>query len=123
LNCDQVFERTAARASNFRFDEEVAAVFDDMLVRSVPFYLERQSMIREIGRMFWVLGTDVYDLGCSTATTLIGLADEIPAPARLIGYDSSGPHARAGPGQGAHATDREAHRSPIGRPKRRPRAA
>ena len=91
MNRDQVFERTAARAGGFRFDEEVAAVFDDMLARSVPFYLEQQSMIREIGRTFWVPGTDVYDLGCSTATTLIGLAGEIPAPARLIGYDSSAP--------------------------------
>jgi len=89
LNRDQVFERSAARAGGFRFDEEVAAVFDDMLARSVPFYLEQQCMIREIGRTFWVPGTDVYDLGCSTATTLIGLAGEIPAPARLVGYDSS----------------------------------
>jgi len=33
---DKVF--TKAIKKQFEFDEEVAAVFDDMLLRSVPFY-------------------------------------------------------------------------------------
>jgi hypothetical protein len=37
---DQVFVGTAARESDFEFNAEVAEVFDDVLVRSVPFYLE-----------------------------------------------------------------------------------
>ena len=41
---DKVFEGTAARGSDFAFTKEVADVFDDMLVRSVPFYLEQQSI-------------------------------------------------------------------------------
>jgi tRNA (cmo5U34)-methyltransferase len=88
---DRLFHDTTARASDFRFDAGVAEVFDDMLARSVPFYLEQQCMIKELGRKFWLEGTNVYDLGCSTATTLINLGREVPGPGRLIGYDNSEP--------------------------------
>ncbi|HMB96444.1 MAG TPA: carboxy-S-adenosyl-L-methionine synthase CmoA [Tepidisphaeraceae bacterium] len=88
---DDVFEQTASRASDFKFDQHVAEVFDDMLVRSVPFYLEQQAMIREIGRKFHIPGTDVYDLGCSLATTLINLSTAIEAAGKFIGYDNSAP--------------------------------
>jgi tRNA (cmo5U34)-methyltransferase len=88
---DKVFQGTTARASDFEFDARVAEVFDDMLVRSVPFYLEQQHMISEIGKKFWIPRTNAYDLGCSTATTLINLCRELDESARLIGYDNSIP--------------------------------
>jgi tRNA (cmo5U34)-methyltransferase len=86
---DTVFASTAARGGDFEFNEQVAKVFDDMLVRSVPFYLEQQCLIKELAGKFWVEGTQVYDLGCSTATTLINIAREIAPSARLVGYDNS----------------------------------
>jgi tRNA (cmo5U34)-methyltransferase len=86
---DEMFAATAARASDFEFNSEVAEVFDDMLLRSIPFYREQQYMIQEIGRKFWLDGTGVYDLGCSTGTTLIALAKEIEQCSKLVGYDSS----------------------------------
>ncbi len=76
---------------DFEFNAEVAAVFDEMLAGSIPFYLEQQYMIQEIGKKFWVPGTDVYDLGCSTGTTLINLCREINKAAHFIGYDNSVP--------------------------------
>jgi tRNA (cmo5U34)-methyltransferase len=88
---DQVFLSDSPRASDFEFDAKVAAVFDDMLVRSVPFYLEQQRMVAEIAKKFWIPGTTVCDLGCSTATTLINIGKEIGDGARLIGYDNSTP--------------------------------
>lgn len=88
---DQVFQSPAARASDFEFDAEVAEVFDDMIVRSVPCYWQQQSMIQQIGKTFWIPGTNVYDLGCSTATTLINLCRDVPRGARFIGYDNSLP--------------------------------
>ncbi len=91
MNHDEIFSGTVARASDFEFNEEVAQVFDDMLARSIPFYLEQQGLIQEIARRFWVPGTRVYDLGCSTATTLSLLAKTLGAKARLVGYDSSPP--------------------------------
>jgi len=88
---DTIFHGSPKRASDFEFNADVAAVFDDMLVRSIPFYLEQQSMIKSIGKQFWIPGTMVYDLGCSTATTLLGLCQELPASAHCIGYDNSLP--------------------------------
>ena len=88
---DEVFQATAARACDFEFDQEVAEVFDDMLLRSVPFYREQQQMIKELGKKFWIPGTKVYDLGCSTATTLVNLCRELDESVRLIGYDNSLP--------------------------------
>ena len=91
LNHDDLFTMPGPRGGDFEFDESVAAVFDDMLQRSVPFYLEQQRMISELAPGLWPAGSDVYDLGCSTATTLINLSRVIPAPARLVGYDNSAP--------------------------------
>jgi len=62
-----------------------------MLVRSVPFYFEQQYMIKEIGKKFLVPGTYIYDLGCSTGTTLINLCTEIDKTVSFIGYDNSIP--------------------------------
>jgi tRNA (cmo5U34)-methyltransferase len=86
---DEMFAATASRNADFEFNEQVAEVFDDMLARSVPFYAEQQWMIREIAKKFWVPGTNVYDLGCSTGTTLAEIGRDIGPPAQLIGIDNS----------------------------------
>jgi tRNA (cmo5U34)-methyltransferase len=86
---DNLFAADAAGHRDFRFDSTVAAVFDDMITRSVPFYSELQSMTAELADDFAVSGTDVYDLGCSTGTTLIELDRRINSEIRLIGVDSS----------------------------------
>jgi tRNA (cmo5U34)-methyltransferase len=91
MNRDEIFRASEEPVGEFEFNAAVAQVFDDMLERSVPFYLQQQRMIRCIGRHFWIPGTCVYDLGCSTATTLIGLCEQLPKSARLIGYDNSQP--------------------------------
>src|SRR5262245_65261097 len=90
-NRDKVFASDAARASDFEFNAEVASVFDDMLVRSIPFYREQQSLIEQVARKFYIPGTAVYDLGCSTGLTLVNIAGALDADARLVGYDFSGP--------------------------------
>jgi tRNA (cmo5U34)-methyltransferase len=87
---DKVFlERKPAH--DFEFNAQVAEVFDDMLERSVPFYLEQVNMLTDMGGHFWIPGTKVYDLGCSTATMLIGMRQKLAASARLVGYDNSPP--------------------------------
>jgi len=88
---DQIFRTTAARATDFEFSEEVANVFDDMLVHSIPMYLEQQQMIQELATKFWAPGSNVYDLGCSTATTLCNIGRAIKKPCRLVGFDNSRP--------------------------------
>jgi tRNA (cmo5U34)-methyltransferase len=89
MNRDDIFDDGKPRGSDFTFDAEVAAVFDNMISRSVPFYAEQQRMIVEVVKRYWHPGTDIYDLGCATGTTLINLGRELDGPGRLIGYDNS----------------------------------
>ncbi len=76
-------------SKDFEFNEDVALIFDDMLSRSVPFYLEQQKLIEEIASRFYVHGTSVVDLGFSTGNTLIRLAQALGHDCSLIGYDNS----------------------------------
>ena len=78
-----------APISDFDFGEATAAVFDDMLERSVPEYRELQRMIGELAATFAEPGTRVYDLGCSTGITLETLAGAIEAPVEMVGVDYS----------------------------------
>lgn len=88
---DELFLKSSTRIGDFEFNAEVAEVFDDMIIRSVPFYLEQQDMFKEIAKRFFIPDTNVYDLGCSTAATLINLCRVIEQPGHFIGYDNSPP--------------------------------
>jgi tRNA (cmo5U34)-methyltransferase len=85
---DHLFAVPKPMVSDFAFDAATAAVFDDMLYRSVPFYGETQRMIAEIAAEFAVSGTNVYDLGCSTGATLRNLGS-IDQDVTFVGVDSS----------------------------------
>jgi tRNA (cmo5U34)-methyltransferase len=88
---DKLFAATRARNEAFTFGEDTAAVFDDMLDRSVPFYVEIQRMLGELSADFAVEGTAIYDLGCSTANTLLAVGAMLPPElnVRFVGLDSS----------------------------------
>ena len=75
--------------ADFNFGAKVASVFNDMLDRSVPFYREMQRMITEMAVDFAVDGTNIYDLGCSTGTTLLNLDPVVPRDIKFIGVDYS----------------------------------
>jgi len=75
--------------SDFKFNEAVAGVFDDMVSRSVPFYGEIQRMLAELSASFATEGSNIYDLGCSTGTTLALLQQALPVKANLYGLDYS----------------------------------
>jgi len=85
---DEVFSQRAT-VTDFKFGKEVARVFDDMLGRSVPFYDEMQRMISEMAGDFAMEGTNIYDLGCSTGTTLLNLDGSIRPDVKFIGVDNS----------------------------------
>lgn len=86
---DQIFSEEIKRVSDFKFNKNVAHVFDDMVNRSVPFYGEIQRMMAELSADHVLDGTNVYDLGCSTGTTMIGLDALLPDHIRFIGIDDS----------------------------------
>ena len=85
---DNLFKKPK-RIEDFKFGKQTAAVFDDMLLRSVPFYEEIQRMISELTADFSVEGTNVYDLGCSTCNTFVMLDTVVPKDVRFVGVDSS----------------------------------
>ncbi len=84
---DKVFAKPIKK--HFEFDEEVAAVFDDMLSRSVPFYEEAQRITEFFALKYLKKGGRLYDLGSSTASLLIDLHKKLPFQAELIGLDNS----------------------------------
>jgi tRNA (cmo5U34)-methyltransferase len=85
---DQIFTE-AGSVADFRFGERVAAVFDDMVDRSVPFYGEIQRMIGEMAGDLALGGTTIYDLGCSTGNTLLTLDAAAPPGVEFVGLDNS----------------------------------
>ncbi|MBB5350765.1 tRNA (cmo5U34)-methyltransferase [Haloferula luteola] len=86
---DRVFEAPDASVADFKFGKKVASVFDDMVSRSVPFYGEVQRMVAEMVADYAVTGTHVYDLGCSTGTTFLGIDGEVAPGVKFIGIDNS----------------------------------
>ncbi len=86
---DIIFREMRDLVDDFDFGKETAAVFDDMLDRSVPFYAEIQRMIGELAADFATEGSNVYDLGCSTGTTLLQLDRILPDGVMIYGIDSS----------------------------------
>lgn len=89
MRADDLFKRESSFIDDFDFGPQTARVFDDMLERSVPFYDEIQRMIAEMARDFATPGSTVYDLGCSTGTTLQRLDRALPEDIRFVGIDSS----------------------------------
>ncbi|MEQ9442069.1 MAG: carboxy-S-adenosyl-L-methionine synthase CmoA [Cyclobacteriaceae bacterium] len=85
---DQIFD-TPESMGDFKFNKNVAQVFDDMVSRSVPFYNEMQRMITELSKDFATKEGPVYDLGCSTGTTLMNLDKVLDPAIRFVGIDES----------------------------------
>ena len=86
---DEVFARDDQQVGDFAFNATVADVFDDMVGRSVPYYEEMQRMVCELARDFAQPDTNLYDIGCSTATTLLSLDGVIEPSVRFVGIDNA----------------------------------
>lgn len=87
-NTDQLF-RQSGYPKPFAFNAEVAAVFDDMVSRSVPLYSDVTQQAALWAKRFYQPGTYLYDVGCSTGTTLAMIGRMLPAGAQLMGVDNS----------------------------------
>lgn len=89
MNRDEVFREQYARPSDFKFSSKVAGVFDDMVNRSVPFYEEMQRMVAELAADHAKPGTRIYDLGCSTGTTILQIDETVDEDVSIVGVDDS----------------------------------
>jgi len=86
---DSIFNDETLEAKDFVFDQKVVSVFDDMVTRSVPYYLEMQRMVAELANEFALPNTNIYDLGCSTGTTMLNLDKVIAETIGFVGVDNS----------------------------------
>jgi len=86
---DEVFKDRVEQSSDFKFDQRVVKVFDDMVTRSVPFYIEIQRMISELAGEYAKSKTNIYDLGCSTGTTMVNMNPTVAKDVKFIGLDDS----------------------------------
>ncbi len=89
MESDKIFKVKFSKSTDFKFDNAVANVFDDMVVRSVPFYLEMHRMMSEIANDYARKDTSLYDLGCSTGTTFRSLNPILDPSIQFVGIDNS----------------------------------
>ncbi len=77
-------------AEPFQFDARVAAVFTDMIKRSVPGYGMIIDMTAIIARRYVQAGTRCYDLGCSLGASTLAMRHGIAQPGcAIVAIDNS----------------------------------
>ncbi|MFQ5643679.1 MAG: carboxy-S-adenosyl-L-methionine synthase CmoA [Thiogranum sp.] len=89
---DKVFDKHLSPGTAFEFNQEVADVFDDMVSRSVPFYDEIHRILLDVVDRACPRLEKVYDLGCSTGTTISIISKHVAGRAiqpGFIGIDNS----------------------------------
>ena len=83
------------REGGWTFDERVAEQFDTHVRKSIPMYEQIQSQVVDLSD--WFLQSEgeevVYDLGCSTGTTIERLVDRYGSegPPSFVGIDVQAP--------------------------------
>ena len=76
--------------NTWRFDDDVANVFDKHVKQSIPHYENLQNNLASIAEWYLKDNSLIYDLGCSTGTTAIKLSKlSINTNFTLIGYDDN----------------------------------
>lgn len=77
---------------DFVFNQRVVEVFDDMIDRSVPFYSQVIESSAELLNRFTSDDDTVYDLGCSTGSSLLKCARILgDRNLQFVGIDNSAP--------------------------------
>lgn len=89
-NTDRIFANPLASIPDFRFDDSVAAVFPDMIQRSVPGYQAIISMIGELAGRYAQPNSICYDLGCSLGAATLAMRHGISSEGcRIVSVDNS----------------------------------
>ncbi|MGY5453116.1 carboxy-S-adenosyl-L-methionine synthase CmoA [Agarivorans sp. MS3-6] len=70
---DKLFSQPITQLGEFRFDDQVAEVFPDMIQRSVPGYSNIISTIGHLTEQFHQANTTLYDLGCSLGAASLAM--------------------------------------------------
>lgn len=90
MSQDRIYADPQARVEPFAFDEQVAAVFPDMIRRSVPGYELILQALPWLAARVVQPGSRVYDLGCSLGAGALSVRRGIRAEGcRIIAVDTS----------------------------------
>lgn len=73
------------------FDESVAEVFDDMLERSIPDYLNMRNLVDKLIIKYCKENSNILDLGCSTGGAFKNVIPKCHASIKFIGVEISEP--------------------------------
>jgi tRNA (cmo5U34)-methyltransferase len=107
---DRVYAEPMDDIAGFSFDDNVAAVFPDMIERSVPGYATVVGMSGVLAARYARPGSRLYDLGCSLGATSLSMARAVREPGcRIVAVDSS----KAMTGRLQTLLSREAPSTPI----------
>ncbi|WP_420642345.1 carboxy-S-adenosyl-L-methionine synthase CmoA [Candidatus Leptofilum sp.] len=74
---DNIYATEQTQVAPFSFDEEVVAVFPDMIERSVPGYTLLLPLIGQIASRYAQPHSRCYDLGCSLGAVMLALRQQI----------------------------------------------
>lgn len=87
---DTLYAERDGVAGGFVFDDAVAAVFPDMIKRSVPGYVAIVNMIQLLAGRYAQPGTLLLDLGCSLGASTVALARGAAGrECRVVGVDNA----------------------------------
>lgn len=87
---DTIFNTPRKTPGPFQFDDSVAAVFPDMIQRSVPGYKTVLRGIGELTETFVQANSQLYDLGCSLGAASLTMRRKINQPGcKIIAIDNS----------------------------------
>ena len=87
---DDELYKTEDGSEPFRFNENVARVFPDMLKRSIPGYAASIEAIGSLAARYVRAGTNCYDLGCSLGAATLAMRQGIAQPCcRIVAIDTA----------------------------------
>ena len=89
MTTDKIYQQKSAEKP-FRFNEDVAKVFPDMLQRSIPGYAATIEAIGSLAARYVLPETNCYDLGCSLGAATIAMRQGIQnAGCRIVAVDTA----------------------------------
>lgn len=87
---DRLYAEQLSSTEKFCFDEQVAAVFPDMIKRSVPGYNHIISVIGMLAEQYAQANSLIYDLGCSLGAATLAMRQRLQTPnIKIIAVDNS----------------------------------
>jgi tRNA (cmo5U34)-methyltransferase len=89
MTTDKIYEKKMSDKP-FRFNDEVARVFPDMLRRSIPGYSATLEAIGSLAARYVRPNTFCYDLGCSLGAATVAMRQGITVPGcRIVAVDTA----------------------------------